>query len=67
MSESISLRINHESGIIGFFKGEVEVSTCHIEQVGLGDDTLEEYVIKAGGIRNAIAQIPLLSNYVNTY
>lgn len=66
MSEAISLRVNHESGMISFFKGEVEVSSCHIEQVVLGDNTLEEYVIKAGGIMNAIAQMPLSSNYVTT-
>lgn len=67
MNEAISLRVDHESGMIGYFKGEVEVSSCHIEQVGLGDDTLEEYVIKAGGIRRAIAQMPLSNIYVNTY
>lgn len=66
MSEALSLRVDHESGMVCYFQGEVEISSCHIEQIGLGDDTLEEYVIKAGGIRRATAQMPLSNIYVNT-
>lgn len=63
MSAMRSLKVNHESGRIHYCEGVEELFGCSIEQVGLSSsDSLEDFVIEAGGIKQAVLRMQFLLN-----
>lgn len=61
MSVLRSLGVDHESGMISYCEGREELFGCHIDQVGLsGSESLEDFVIKAGGIQQAVQKMQVL-------
>lgn len=63
MSEVRKIVIDHESGVVRCSEGITELLVCHKYQVGINDsDELEEFVKRAGGIKNAVQQMQSLIN-----
>lgn len=59
----MAIEIDHESGIVRCNEGTSELLKCHKNQVGINNsEELEDFVKRAGGIKNAVARMQVLIN-----
>ena len=61
MNEVRIIEIDHETGVVRCSEGTTELLTCHKDQVGISNsEDLEEFVKRAGGIKNAVVNMQIL-------